>query len=184
MALLNGRIRATRVLAVFLAGAAAWANVRGQAVDEYQLKAAFIYNFAKFVEWPPQAFRNASDPINVCILGQSPVGAALEQTVAGKTVDKRAFVVRQIYDTRGAAGCQILFVGSSEKKRWRAILGELNTAGILSVGDDEGFASSGGVANFKLEDGRIRIEVNVGAAEKERLRISAKLLNLAQIVKN
>lgn len=157
-------------------------GLRGQAVDEYQVKAAFLYNIAKFVEWPPGAFKSPSDPIVSCILGASPLEQALELGAGRKTIDNRGFVLRHISDARQASGCHILFVSSSERKRWRSVVAAIKSDGILTVGETEGFASEGGVVNFKLEGDRVRIQINVDAAGRERLRISSRLLNLAQIV--
>jgi hypothetical protein len=169
-------------LAIFL-GASLSAVAHGQAIGEYQVKAAFLYNFAKFVEWPPQTFKNFSEPIKICVLGQDPFGQALEEAVSGKHIEGRALLVRNISAARQAGNCQILFVSSSERKRLPAIFVGIKAAGILTVGEMEGFTAEGGVVNFRLENGRVRIEVNVQAAEQGRLRISSKLLSLAQIVK-
>jgi hypothetical protein len=157
---------------------------RGQVVEEYQVKAAFLYNFAKFVEWPSQAFLTPKDPITVCVFGHNPFGEALEEVIHGKSIDGRSFVYRQVSDSEGASACQILFVASSESKHFRAINGNLKPMGILTVGEAQGFAADGGVINFKLDDGRVRFEINIDAAEHEQLRISSKLLSLAQIVKS
>lgn len=155
----------------------------GQAIDESELKAVFLYNCAKFVEWPPEAFSGPKEPIVSCILGNTPIGAALAQAAGGKLIGDRRLVVRHISDLRETSGCQIVFVSSSERQRLRSILGEIKTSGILTVGDTEEFNAEGGVVNFKLEAGRIRIQVNLEAAELARLRISSRLLSLAQIVK-
>lgn len=167
---------------------AAWAllttGARAQVVNEYQVKAAFIYNFSKFVEWPPQAFKTAKDPITICVLGQNPFGNALEETVSGKMVEGRAFIVRQLSSEPAATGCQILFVSSSERNRLHSILSDIKITGVLTVGETETFASEGGVINFKIEAGTVRIQVNVDAAEQAKLRISSRLLSLAQIVKS
>jgi hypothetical protein len=184
MALLNGRKRTTRFLAILLTGAAAWTDVRGQAVDEYQVKAAFLYNFAKFVEWPAASFKGPNDPIAICVFGQSPVKGTLEQAVSGKTIGSRAFIVRQVSEVQAASSCHILFLSSSERKRLRSTLGEIKDGRILTVGETEGFAAEGGIVNFKLDDGKVRIQINVEAAEQAKLQISSKLLSLAQIVRN
>lgn len=154
----------------------------GQAIEEYQLKAAFIFNIAKFVEWPAEAFQGSKDPIVLCIIGASPFGDALEQAANGRTVDERRFAIRTVSDVKQAGGCHILFVSSSERKRFRSVLGEIAASGILTVGDVESFATDGGVVNLKLDGDKIRIGINVHAAERERIRISSKLLSLAQIV--
>ena len=153
-----------------------------QTIDEYQVKAAFLYNFAKFVEWPAQTFKTDKDPLRICVLGQNPFGNALVEVVGGKTVVGRALVVSDISDAGQGADCQIVFIGSLERKRLRAIFAELRLTGVLTVGETEGFATQGGIVNFKLEDGRVRLEINIEAAAQAKLRISSKVLNLAQIV--
>jgi hypothetical protein len=158
------------------------ASARGQ-LDEYQVKAAFIYNFAKFVEWPQQPASGAAGPMALCVLGQDPFGGALEDVVSGKVVNGRALVVRQVRDVQHSSDCHILFVSASERKRIGSILEVVRGKEILTIGDMERFAAEGGVINLKLEDGRIRIEINLEAAHRQSLRISSKLLNLAEIVK-
>lgn len=152
-------------------------------VEEYQLKAAVVYNFAKFVEWPPQSFTNANDPIAVCVLGQNPFGGWLSETLAGRTAGGRPFVIRHASEPQQVGHCQILFVSSSERKRFRAVLAEVKADGVLTVGDTPGFAALGGVVNLRLDGDTVRMEVNVKSAEQKKLQISAKLLSLAQIVK-
>jgi hypothetical protein len=158
-------------------------NAFAQTIDEYQLKAAFLYNFAKFVEWPALTFKTDKDPMRICVLGQNPFGGALGEAVAGKTVSGRSFAVADISNASQAADCQMLFVSSSERQHLPSIFGALRTMGILTVGETEGFAAQGGVVNFRLEGGRVRLEINIEAAERAKLRISSKVLSLAQIVK-
>ena len=158
------------------------AVAQGQ-VEEYQVKAAFLYNLAKFVEWPAQSFHSPTSPIVICILGHDPFGPALTDTVEGKELGGRALLVRQIPDAQKAGTCHVVFVGSSEQKHFRSILQDLRACDVLTVGDTEGFASQGGIVNFKLDGGMIRFQINVEAAKEKNLRISSKLLNLAQIVK-
>jgi hypothetical protein len=152
-------------------------------LDEYQVKAAFLYNFAKFVEWNADAFKDATDPIVICIAGDTLISRPLEAAVTGKMVESRAFVVRKVSDAPHAGGCHILFISSGERKRSREILGGLKASGTLTVGETPGFISDGGIINFKLDGGKVRFEINADAAGQERLRISSKLLSLAQIVK-
>jgi hypothetical protein len=173
-----------RLAATIFLGILLTARAPGQVLDEYQVKAAFLYNFAKFVEWPPEAFKTAKDPILVCVLGHNPFGSALEETIHGKSIASRAFAYRQVSDAESASDCQILFIGSTESKRFRSLLDNLKPTGILTIGEAQGFAADGGVINFKLDDGRVHFEINVDAAEQERLHISAKLLSLAKIVKS
>src|SRR5580658_1449232 len=101
----------------------------GQATDEYQVKAAFLFNFAKFVEWPPQTFKSPADSISICVLGPNPFGRSLDEAVDGKTIDGRKFLVRQVAEIEQAGGCHILFIAVRPKKR--APGAPLAMAGIL-----------------------------------------------------
>ena len=152
-------------------------------VDEYQLKAAFILNFAKFVVWPPHATQSPADRFSICILGDDPFQGALEQKSSGKTLEGREIDVRQVSDLDSACNCRILFVSASGRKRFRAMAGGLTGNGVLTIGDVPGIAAEGAVIDFKLQAGRIRFEINLEAAEQQQLRISSKLLSLAEIVK-
>jgi hypothetical protein len=172
------RIFTTAIIAMLLA-----ARAPAQEVEEYQVKAAFLYNFAKFVEWPAQAFKTPQDPIAVCVLGHNPFGSALEDVMRGKSIEGRAFAFRKVTGLEEASSCQILFISSSEGKHFHSLYGNANPARILTVGEAQGFASAGGVINFKLDGGHVRFEINVSAAEHAQLQISSKLLSLAQIVK-
>jgi hypothetical protein len=151
--------------------------------DEYRVKAAFLYNFAKFIEWPPQSFKGPDDPITICVVGQNPFGPMIEDTVRGKTLEGRAFVVRNVPNVQPTGGCHILFISSSERKQVHSILENVKTPGVLTVGEAEGFARNGGIINFKLDGGKVRFEVNLEAAAKEGLQIRSNLLSLAEIVK-
>lgn len=104
--------------------------------------------------------------------------------IHSKPMVGRSFVFRQVSDAEGANACQILFVATAERKHFRSLCPSLKVTGILSVGETDGFATDGGVINFKLDDGRVRFEINVDAAEREQLHISSKLLSLAQIVRS
>ena len=166
-------------LGMYLSGIA-----QGQVSDEYRVKAAFLYNFTKFIEWPTQAFKTSADPIVIGVLGRNPFGDALAAAVAGKTVAGRAFAVRELANPGEIAGCQILFVGSSERKRLSAVLAEVGNAAVLTVGEFDNFTASGGIINFKIESGSVRLQINVEAARRQQLHISAKLLSLAEIERN
>jgi hypothetical protein len=152
-------------------------------VDEYQVKAFFLSNFTRYVEWPSQKFNSATDSIVICILGRDPFGNALEQAVQGKAVEGRAVVVRQISEIRPQSSCHILFVSESERKRFRSSASAIRGSGVLTVGESEGFANDGGVITFRLEDDKVRFEINTEAAGREQLRISSKLLSLARTQK-
>jgi hypothetical protein len=152
----------------------------GQTPDEYQVKAAFIVKFAGFVEWPPAAFKGPADPLVICVMGHSPFGHQLESLVEGKVVAGRAFALRPIADVRDAIACHILFISSSERLRFRSILDTLKSTSVLLIGDTDDFIAEGGVINLRLENGKVRIEIDARAAKARNLRISSRLLDLAQ----
>jgi hypothetical protein len=148
-------------------------------VGEYQLKAVFLFNFAKFVEWPPQAFGGAHDPFTICIAGANPFGSSLDDEAGGKTVANRPISIRLVSNPQEAQKCQILFFPASERKRERGILEALQGSSVLTVGDADDFTAHGGIVEFRLIDARIHIEIVPEAAERAHLRISSKLLSLA-----
>lgn len=128
-------------------------------------------------------FKGPNDPVEICVMGRNPFGHALEDLVEGKVVADRALVVREIADVSEAGACHILFLASSERLRFRAILAKLKDHSIFSVGDTNDFIAEGGIANLWIESGRVRIEINAGAAQKKNLRISSRLMRLAKISK-
>jgi YfiR/HmsC-like len=153
-----------------------------QSAGEYQVKAAFLYNFAKFVEWPPSGFRSATAPLQICILGQDPFGQELRDLVSTKTVNGRKFEVDYVVDARLARACHILFIAASEKSRVKQILESVRGTVALTVSDTEGFAEQGGMIDFLLDNDRVLFEVNRAAAEQAGLKISSKLLGVAKAV--
>jgi hypothetical protein len=154
-----------------------------QQVNEYYIKAAYVYNLTKFVEWPPQVFKNPADPIVICVLGQSPIQEALLEAVKGERIDGRTLLVQQFPAAEQVRGCHVLFIALSDRKHARTILDDLKTSGTLTVGESEHFLDEGGAVNFKLEGSKVRIEVNLTAVERHGLRISPKLLSLARVVR-
>lgn len=148
--------------------------------EEYQVKGAFLLNFAKFVAWPANTFKSPEDPIVICILGQNLFGAAFERAALDATAGNRPIRVRAIQNFQQLGSCQMVFAGAAERKRLRGIFDALQRGAVLSVGETEGFLSAGGMIAFKVEDEKVRIEINQQAAERAGLRISAKLLSLAQ----
>lgn len=179
MALLISRA----VRRAWLLGMLASGICRAQVFNEYQVKAAFLYSFAKFIEWPPQAFSSPSAALTICVLGGDPFGNYLEDAVRSKTVGDRPLAVYRLARPPGAHECQILFIAASEQNRMPALLASVTSDGLLTVGDTAQFAAQGGVIGLRLEGERIRLLVNLNAAEKAHLRISSRLLSLATIVK-
>ena len=166
------------VVVLFLSGTRAQSPTAG----EYQVKAAFLFNFAKFVEWPASSFSDASAPLRICVLGRDPFGEELRNITKEKTVNGRKLEVSQVFDLQVARTCQILFIASSETARLKQILASLRGTDALTVGDTKGFVEQGGMINFVLENSRVQFEVNRKAAEQGGLKISSKLLSVAKLV--
>ena len=155
---------------------------QSEELSEYQLKAAFLYNFAKFVEWPAEAFVDAGAPLRICVLGENPFGNGLVETVQGRKVNGHPLMVAPISETHQAKGCHMLFLSRAERKRMPQVLEVLHNSSTLTVGESDDFVRAGGVINFVLEAGKVRFEVNLRASEQARLKISSKLLSLARAV--
>jgi len=147
--------------------------------SEYQLKAAFLYNFAKFIDWPPEVSGDDKASFVIGVLGDNPFGNNLEQIVSGKKINGRPIVVQALQSASAASHCQILFISSSEKNRFTEILQNLRGTAVLTVSDTDQFIESGGMVNFVPEATKIRFEINNEAAKAARLKISSKLLSLA-----
>jgi YfiR/HmsC-like len=148
---------------------------------EYEVKTAFLYNFAKFVQWPADAVSGGA-PIRLCILGQDPFGSLLESGLRGKTLGEKPIEIGRLSDARQVTGCQVLFISASERSQAAAILEVLSARPILTVSEIPGFAADGGMVNFYIEDRRIRFEINPKSAARCGLRISSQLLKLSRIV--
>jgi YfiR/HmsC-like len=149
---------------------------------EYQVKAAFLFNFAKFIDWPPGAFATTTSPFTICILGADPFGTDLDDSLRGKTVAYRSIVIRRCQSEAETRGCQILFVSRSQSRRISEILQGLHGMNVLVVGESDGFAAEGGAIEFILQQDHVRFRINPEAATRAGLMISSKLLALATIV--
>src|ERR1017187_3462014 len=147
--------------------------------SEYQLKAAFLFNFAKFIDWPPETYADDKSPFIIGILGVNPFGSGLQQTVAGKKINERPITIQTFRAAAEATNCQILFICNSEKKHFSEIIKSLHDAAVLTVSEADQFIESGGMVNFVQEASKIRFQINDDAARAARLKISSKLLNLA-----
>jgi hypothetical protein len=173
---------AIRIAGLILALLLAAPYGRGQAASpsEYQLKAAFLYNFARFVEWPPAAFADPSSPMLIGILGQNPFGDALDMTISGKNINNHPLKKVEIRSLAEVTNnCHILFISASEKKRLPEILAALRGASVLTVGETDRFTENGGMINFVLEGTKIRFQINDAEAKRAGLKVSSKLLSLA-----
>jgi hypothetical protein len=150
---------------------------------EYEIKAAYLYNFINYIEWPAEALPATGGAITIGVLGDNPFGAALNP-LNGKTVKGRTLVVKQVGSVKELEQCQIAFVCSSEKGRVGEILNQLKDQHILTVADFDGFAAQGGIINFVSERNKVRFEINLDAARRLGLTISSELLKLAKLVKS
>lgn len=153
-----------------------------QTPSEYQLKAAFLFNFAKFVDWPPESFSGPQAPFAICVLGKDPFGRALDDLLPGKTIGERPVVVERLKDAHNAKHCQVVFVSGSESQNLAGILEGLRGTNALTVGDSDGFAEAGGAIQFTEEENHVRFLINPEAGERAGLKFSSKLLALAKIV--
>jgi hypothetical protein len=145
--------------------------------------AAFLFNFARYVEWPTDAFDRIDSPLTICVLSSKEFGDIVSNTVSGKLVDERRVATRWTSDLPDSAGCHILFIGRDFDRPHREAVNALNGMSVFAVADQDGFAKAGGVANFFRADNRIRFEINPRAAKKVGLKISSRLLRLAKVVK-
>jgi hypothetical protein len=152
-------------------------------LPEAQIKAAFLINFPRYVDWPAEAFAETNSPIVVAVLGESEVTAELRKIIEGRTVNGREIVLKRLADGEESAGYHILFVAAAEQKRLPNLLAKLKADGVLTVGESDGFLERGGIINLARRDQRIALEVNLTAADQARIRISSKLLHVARVVK-
>jgi hypothetical protein len=150
--------------------------------NEYQVKAAYLYNFGKFVNWPSGFTPVDKDAFIICILGQDPFGTALESTVAGEKIGGKPVQVRRISKKQDVSSCRVLFISSSERDRLDEVLTGFALVNVLTVSDMPNFTSRGGIIQFVVVDNKIRFEVNLSAAERSNLNLSSELLKVAVAV--
>lgn len=161
---------------------AAAKDERQQRVEEYRLKAGFLYNFAKFVEWPSDAFTRPDAPFSICVAGEDPFGELLDDTVRQRMVAGRTFTVVRLRKHDDPLGCHLLFIADSDQRQASELRELVRSGTVLTVGESKGFAERGGVFGFVMEEDQVRLEINVREAERARLRISSRLLSLARLV--
>jgi len=169
------------VLAALLLCAPAFTQADDQQVTEYRIKAAFLYNFSRFIEWPDET--GESGQFTICVLGVDPFGTAIDN-LAGKNVHGSTLDIRRLSTTAGMNDCRILYISKSESDRIGSILAPLQTRPVLTVSDTADFAEQGGIIRLKLVDKKVRFDINIDAAQRSGLNISSKLLSLATIVRD
>jgi hypothetical protein len=146
--------------------------------SEYQIKAAFIFNFAKFVEWPTNALPEANSPMVIGVLGENPFGDNLEKTMRNKTVEDHPLLIKHFQSASDASKSHVLFISNSEKEKLPEVLKALEGSSVLTVGEMDGFSERGGMISFVIEGTKIRFRINNDAATRAGLKISSKLLSL------
>lgn len=153
-----------------------------EVAGEYEVKAAYLYNFAIHVEWPEESFSGKDSPVFLAILGDDPCGKVLEKALQDKTAQGRPLAVARGKTLENLGDCHILFLPDSEKQNLAKALEALKGKSVLIVAESPGLARQGAVFNFFLESRKVRVEVNLEAAARNRLKIGAKLLKIARNV--
>jgi hypothetical protein len=149
---------------------------------EYEIKAAYLYNFAKFIEWPATAFPQPNTPMRLCIFDDGAVELSVTQTLKQKVVSGHPVVVSHVVTAEEGRSCHILFITSTHNRQIELLLGQLSQTSVLTVGEVHGFIQKGGIINFVSENGHVRFEVNDKAADQGGLHISSRLLTVAKLV--
>ena len=150
---------------------------------EYKVKAGFVFNFFKFVQWPESSFTTPTSPFVLGIFSSDPSLSALEQVLRGKQVNGRPVLVKPLSNVEEGQACHLVFLSRAEKRRVSEMLNTVKHLPVVTVSEIEGFAQDGGIVNFVLRDGSVRLEINLEAAERVGLKISAKLSSVGSLVK-
>ena len=173
---------AVAVLAIFVAALASPAAAQEEPAQEYEIKAAFLYNFTKFVQWPPEAFPDDRAPIVLAVLGPDPFGSILDDIVKGREVGGRPLIVKHFDRSVELPRCHVLFVSAQNAIDFARQARTAASRHILTVGETEAFAETGGIIQFVTHDRKVRFRINPMAAKESGLNISSRLLNLAEVV--
>lgn len=176
------RIALALLAALLHVGGTRSVSAQNPSPNEYAVKAAFLFHFAQFVDWPDGTFRETNSPLVYCTIGEDPFHGALEVSLVGKKMGAHSFQVRHARQTEDIQGCHVLFIGESEKAILPKLTATLKGNSILIVGESNRFVQDGGMIGFCFEENKIRFEINLESAEKAHLGISARLLALAKSV--
>jgi len=170
------------IIACWLSSAAPQAfSLNGEGV-EYPVKLAFLYNFTKFIEWPPGSYRDPGAPLAICIVGRDPFSADIEGDLRTRIVGRHPVKVLTLKPTDTLSVCHMVFIPATENGQADKIVRDLKGSSTLTVGETEGFAELGGIINLTVAGNNVHFEVNQLAAQRAGLKISSKLLSLAKIV--
>lgn len=156
------------------------ASVRAESEDE--VKAAFLFHFARYVEWPPTAFESDSAAIHLCLIGEPGFEGVLAKAVAGRKIGARPVAVASVASLDDAMRCHLLFLGEHADMKASVVEESLGDRAVFTISDETGFAEAGGIANFVLVEQKIRFEINQKAARRAGLKVSSSLLRLAKLV--
>lgn len=167
---------------LFLTGFTAGGMAQDSVTKEYQIKAAYLYNFAKFVDWPAQRFANDQSPLVIGVFGQNPFGDELQAIARNHKINGREIVIKPVATVAEAGAVHLLFFSAAEDGHVVETLAGLKGAAVLTVGESEKFTAAGGMITFVREADKVRFEINTAAAEQQGLKISAQLLKLARPV--
>lgn len=168
---------------LFAAASAAPAEIDRPALSADEIKAAYLFNFAKFVDWPAETFADTAAPLQICFFG----GEAVERsfrTLEGKTVKGRALQVKTISRLQDLSRCQVLFIGADQLARWPQIQEQLTWGRMLTVSDGEGFSREGGMIGFSSQNNRIRFSIHLDKTQRSGLKLSSQLLQLAEVIRD
>jgi len=179
---INSSIMIVLVALCVAANGALAADLDSSVPLEYQVKAAVVYKFVRYVEWSKEVLPDTLDTITLGVLGGSPMVSALRTLVEGKEVGGYTLRIRHFRSLEDLAFCHVLFVGRSEKEHLKEVLGHIEGWSTLTVGEAEGFAQEGGMINLVIAENRVKFEINLGAAEDADLKISSRLLRLGKIM--
>ena len=152
--------------------------------SEYQVKAKYLYNLARFVDWPEQSFADSNSSYIIGILGEDPFGIDLEKTVEGKKAKGRNFVVKRFPKYEDLQFCHILYINLTDKDKLNKVIKKIKNENILTVGDTKNFAQNGGIINFITKEKKIRFQINLSAAEQSGIQISSLILRQADLIEN
>jgi hypothetical protein len=181
---LPARRRISPLLMLFLMLASAGRSFAAdpQMLSEYQIKAAFFFNFTRFVEWPETAFVTATAPILACVAGETPLTDLVIDVVAGKVVNGRAVSIRRVKVSDDLRRCNLLFISAAEERRADEILAGLKKTSTLTVGETPGFAQAGGMINFSIQENKVKLELNLDATTRAGLKVNSKLIAVSRLV--
>jgi len=172
---------ASRIAALALACACALAQAAAP-FEEYQVKAVYLFNFARFVDWPADVFPEAAQPMTICVVGTDPFAGFLRDAIRNEKIEGRALSLREVRRGEGIDGCNIAFVSRSEDGHYDAVLAQAGKLHVLTVSDLPDFVRAGGAIGFETRESHVRIQLNMDAARAAGLTISSKLVRIASVV--